>query len=65
MDPLEEITGVCKRLRNLGFDCPTEETALTPQIREALAKFQRQEKLQPTGEADEKTRARLKELHGG
>jgi hypothetical protein len=49
----------------LGFDCPTEETALTPQIREALAKFQRQEQLQPTGEADEKTRARLKELHGG
>jgi peptidoglycan hydrolase-like protein with peptidoglycan-binding domain len=38
---------------------------MTPQISEALAKFQREQGLTPTGEADEKTRARLKELHGG
>jgi N-acetylmuramoyl-L-alanine amidase len=65
MDPLDEVVGVCKRLRNLGYDCPTEEQAMTPQISEALAKFQREQGLTPTGEADEKTRARLKELHGG
>lgn len=65
MDPIDELVGVCKRLRNLGFDCPTDEQSMTPEIGEALAKFQRSQGLEPTGEPDDATRSRLKELHGG
>jgi N-acetylmuramoyl-L-alanine amidase len=65
MDPVEELTGVCKRLRNLGIDCPTEQQTMTPEIQQALQKFQRLESLEVTGEADDQTRERLKELHGG
>ena len=63
MDPIEEIPGVCKRLNNLGFPCPIEEK-ITPPVADALRAFQRKNGLEPTGEADGKTRDILKKAHG-
>jgi N-acetylmuramoyl-L-alanine amidase len=64
MDPVDEIPGICKRLNNLGFPCPTEVTEITPVVADALRAFQRKNTLDPTGQADDKTKNKLKELHG-
>jgi N-acetylmuramoyl-L-alanine amidase len=64
MDPIEETSGVCKRLNNLGFPCPVEEERITPAVADALRAFQRKNGLDPTGEADGTTRDLLKKAHG-
>lgn len=64
MDPIEEISGVCKRLNNLGYPCPIEEERITPAVADALRAFQRKNGLEPTGEADGSTRDQLKKAHG-
>lgn len=63
MDPLKEVSGVCKRLFNLGLPCPPE-TTVTPAVAGALRIFQQQNNVPVTGQADEATRAKLKEKHG-
>jgi hypothetical protein len=67
MDPVDEASGVLKRLANLGFyanargpDGGTEEEAL----RAALIAFQRANSLAATGELDSSTREGLMALHG-
>lgn len=64
MDPIEELSGVCKRLCNLGFDCPTRVSEVTDTVGQALRAFQAQHGLEVTGMPDKKTRDRLNELHG-
>lgn len=65
MDPIDELVGVCKRLLNLGFPCPTNVSEMTPAIQQALQNFQRQYDLEVTGEPDDATRSKLLEVHGG
>ena len=65
MDPADGIAGVCKRLYNLGYQCPTDVDEMTPEIAAALQAFQRHFGLEVTGEIDEETCSRLQELHGG
>lgn len=65
MDPIKELEGVCKRLTNLGFNCPHGAKELTPAIEAALRAFQRKNDLPVTGEPDEETRTALKTAHGG
>jgi len=67
MDPIEEPTGVTKRLANLAYlsatlgyasDCPDDVVA------DAIAAFQRDHDLEPTGEMDDNTCNALLEAHG-
>lgn len=61
LDPITELSGVGQRLRNLGYIAHLdEETDLSYGIRG----FQTDHGIEPTGEADEGTRARLAMEHG-
>ncbi|MCM8799029.1 MAG: peptidoglycan-binding protein [Candidatus Omnitrophica bacterium] len=63
LDPITEITGIQARLVNLGFD--VEVTGKWDEkSKEALRLFQKQNKLEPSGEIDETTRNKLKEVYG-
>jgi hypothetical protein len=63
MDPIEEPSGVAKRLVHLGFlvDEPEEEPDL---VADALRRFQRREGLPETGVLDDATKAALLRAHG-
>lgn len=65
MDPETETSGICKRLYNLGYDCPANAEEGSPELAAALVAFQRAEGLDATGEVDGATRDRLTEVHGG
>ena len=63
LDPSCELSGVKKRLHNLGFlDDPTVAPG-GRRLSDALLDFQARYALDPTGEADDLTRARLREVH--
>jgi hypothetical protein len=63
LDPVDELTGVRKRLNNLGFFCGDPDAPLDTQLDIALRKFQERVGLPVTGTADDTTRARLQQLH--
>jgi hypothetical protein len=64
LDPLDLLSGVQQRLNNLGYSCGAEMggAEMGEQTKEALKKFQADQQLNETGEADEATKAKLKEL---
>lgn len=64
MDPVDEPTGIRKRLRNLGFLCEPEGPSDAEDVRNALRKFQERNSLQVTGSMDAATASKLKQLHG-
>jgi hypothetical protein len=64
LDPEDDITGLQGRLTNLGYTCMPTGT-LDEDTRAALVLFQTERKLEPTGEFDDATRAKLHELHQG
>jgi hypothetical protein len=64
VDPLTETRGVQHRLKNLGFSCGEENHEIGPRTRAALRNFQEKHSLQVTGEIDEATRNRLREIYG-
>jgi hypothetical protein len=63
MDPIEEPSGVIRRLNNLGFYCGGNDTS-SPQFKAALSLFQQNFGLPIDGNLDDATRAKLKEVHG-
>jgi hypothetical protein len=63
LDPPDQISGTQQRLTNLGFTCHDTPGELGEDTRAALLAFQRAQQLEPTGERDDKTLARLSELH--
>ncbi|MEO6755582.1 MAG: peptidoglycan-binding protein [Chthoniobacteraceae bacterium] len=63
MDPVDTIIGARKRLCNLGYACNTVNE-LTPELKDALASFQRDNDLKVTGELNDETKAKLKDKHG-
>ena len=63
LDPVEELSGVQARLENLGFDCGSGEDASSPEMVEALKGFQTKFGLTVSGEIDDATRNKLRELH--
>jgi Putative peptidoglycan binding domain len=62
LDPIKETTGLQQRLRNLGYRCePTG--VMDERTRSALRAFQGKADLTETGEPDDPTLKRLRELH--
>jgi len=64
MDPVDEVSGVRKRLANLGFFCAPDGPADADDLVIALRHFQEGNSLNVTGEIDDPTKSKLKELHG-
>jgi len=69
LNPLEDttdggLTGLQARLSNLGFAPGAVDGDHGPKTRAALAAFQQAHDLDPTGELDGPTRAKLEEQHG-
>ena len=67
MDPIEERSGVAKRLANLAYLSPQAAygRACPPELLDrALRLFQRDHGLEPTGEAEKATRRALVQAHG-
>jgi N-acetylmuramoyl-L-alanine amidase len=64
MDPVEEVSGVRKRLRNLGYLCDPEGPGDAADLQQAVRRFQEKNDLTVTGSVDAATRSKLKDLHG-
>src|SRR5262249_8691976 len=64
MDPVNETSGVRKRLANLGFYTPPWKGTSEEALKTDLTAFQKAYGLPPTGEVDDATRQRLVEAHG-
>jgi len=63
LNPIDDVTGVQQRLRNLGFDCGAIDGIIGPRTRAAIANFQDYRGLNVTGELDSDTRAALSDDH--
>jgi len=67
LDPVGEATGLQGRLNNLGFYCGEVDGIVGPRTRTAIRQFQvahASEGLRATGNADDKTKALLKQVYG-
>lgn len=63
LDPINEISGVKKRLNNMGYDCGEPSNELDENLKTQLRLFQKRFELEETGEADSATLKKLEELH--
>lgn len=63
LDPHDTLTGVRGRLNNLGFSSEAVEPDLDERTKGALRTFQERYGLRVSGEPDEATMARLRDLH--
>ncbi len=64
IDPIDEISGVKRRLQNLGFYEGEIGDELDWETTAAIAEFQRSVELSGEGELNEETRQKLIEVHG-
>jgi hypothetical protein len=64
VDPVSEISGVQRRLNNLGYDCGPVDNEFGSRTCDAIRQFQSASGLSQTGEPDQETRSRLKGEHG-
>jgi hypothetical protein len=64
LNPLSEVSGIKERLANLGFDCGDTDDSITPDFQAAISAFQEKHGLDETGEADQTTLDKLREVHG-
>jgi N-acetylmuramoyl-L-alanine amidase len=64
LDPVTSVSGVADRLNNLGFHDGSRPTEMNPGLQEALRAFQKANDLEESGEIDQATRDKLRELHG-
>jgi hypothetical protein len=65
LDPIERVTGVQQRLRNLGYDVGPPDGIVGKRTRAAVQQFQRTQGLEPSAQIDDATRRRLVEVHDG
>jgi hypothetical protein len=63
LDPLTEVSGVQKRLNNMGYDCGEPNGELNDRTRQALAELQSRFDLPITGEINDATRKKIGEMH--
>ncbi len=64
VDPIEEISGIQRRLQNLGFYEGEIDDELNPETSTAIAEFKRSVELPGEGELNEETRQKLVQVHG-
>lgn len=64
MDPIDDITGIRKRLNNLGFFCQADGPAEADDVRAALRSFQEKNGLEVNGQIDDVTKDKLKSMNG-
>jgi len=64
IDPIDEVSGIQGRLNDLGFDCGPVDGQLNEATRAAIRLFQLAQGLHDTGEPDDTTRNKLKEVFG-
>jgi N-acetylmuramoyl-L-alanine amidase len=64
IDPVESIAGLQSRLRNLGYFLGDERGTLGPLTCHAIQSFQENHDLEATGELNEATQRKLKQIHG-
>ena len=65
LDPVDEALGVQQRLKNLGYYDGPMDGVPGPQMAAALRRFQDSHDLEPTGEADDRTKQQLVDVNGG
>jgi len=65
LDPITELSGVQKRLKNLGFYNGRFDGEMNPALEEAIRIFQTKYDIEVTGELDETTREKIREVHDG
>lgn len=65
LDPVTEISGAQGRLKNLGLYAGDIDGKLNAETAQALREFQANNDLPETGQLDQTTQDKLKELHGG
>jgi hypothetical protein len=63
MDPIETLSGIQRRLNNIGYACGGTGGELDDRTREALSSFQHRFGLPDSGEPDEATVRKLEEVH--
>jgi hypothetical protein len=63
LDPISELSGVQKRLKNLGYDCGAPDGKMNDATRSALLRFQRENGLTESGQADDDTKNMLDSIH--
>ncbi len=64
LDPLDTVTGAQQRLQNLGFACGRADGTWDERCAAALREFQERYGLQESGEIDQATRDKLRDIHG-
>lgn len=64
LDPIDEISGVRRRLSNLGHKCVPDGDEMSSDLQDALMEFQGKNGLEVSGEVTDETKDKLKELHG-
>lgn len=65
LDPIDTMTGVQQRLKNLGFYHGTVDGKNGPLTKEAIANYQAAHDIKATGNPDDSTRQRMQGEHGG
>jgi hypothetical protein len=64
MDPVDTTIGVRKRLNNLGYFCLPDGEDPDDSLKDALRRFQADNGLTASGDVDEPTKDKLKDVHG-
>ncbi|MEM1435888.1 MAG: hypothetical protein AAGG11_17640 [Pseudomonadota bacterium] len=64
IDPPATVTGARHRLSNLGYPCPPDGAEPDDVSMATLTQFQADQSLEPSGNLDEATQAKLVDLHG-
>jgi hypothetical protein len=65
LEPVSTVRGVQARLNNLHYEAGSENGELGAETRAALRRFQARHDLRQTGDIDDATRAKLRQVAGG
>jgi hypothetical protein len=65
LNPVSDLTGVKQRLRNLGLYNGAIDNNLSEETKDSLRAFQSLQQLPTTGEPDQATLDKLRQLHDG
>lgn len=64
IDPIDQVSGVKKRLHNLGYAVGNLDGEMTEELKNAILVFESEHELEQTGQINEAMCAKLKEVYG-